>query len=49
MAFFNVNAGDAPLLKKLADQFTLSDNYHQAVMGGTYATTSCWAPATCSF
>jgi phospholipase C len=37
MAFFNVNAGDAPYLKKLADQFTLSDNYHQAVMGGTYA------------
>ncbi len=37
MAFFNVNAGDAPFLKKLADQFTLADNYHQAVMGGTYA------------
>jgi phospholipase C len=37
MAFFNANAGDAPLLKKLADQFTLADNYHQAVMGGTYA------------
>jgi phospholipase C len=37
MAFFNVNAGDAPVLKKLADQFTLADNYHQAVMGGTYA------------
>jgi phospholipase C len=37
MAFFNVNAGDAPFLKQLADQFTLSDNYHQAVMGGTGA------------
>jgi len=37
MAFFNVNAGNAPFLKQLADQFTLSDNYHQAVMGGTGA------------
>ena len=37
MAFLNVNAGDAPLLKQLADEFTLSDNYHQAVMGGTGA------------
>jgi phospholipase C len=35
MAFFNVNAGDAPFLKSLADRFTLADNYHQAVMGGT--------------
>ncbi len=37
MAFANVNNGDAPLLKSLADQFTLADNYHQAVMGGTGA------------
>jgi len=35
MAFFNVNNGDAPLLKQLADEFTLSDNFHQSVMGGT--------------
>ena len=35
MAFFNMNAGDAPFLKSLADRFTLADNYHQAVMGGT--------------
>ena len=35
MAFFNVNSGDAPFLKSLADRFTLADNYHQAVMGGT--------------
>jgi phospholipase C len=35
MAFFNVREGDAPLLKLLADQYTMSDNYHQPVMGGT--------------
>jgi phospholipase C len=35
MAFFNMQLGDAPLFKRLADMYTLSDNYHQAVMGGT--------------
>src|SRR5262249_54586242 len=35
MGFFNVQAGDAPFLKSLADKYTLADNYHQAVMGGT--------------
>src|SRR5262249_350287 len=35
MAFFNMQAGDAPLLKKLADQYTISDNFHQSAMGGT--------------
>jgi phospholipase C len=35
MAFFNVQQGDAPFLKQLADEFTMSDNYHQPVMGGT--------------
>ena len=35
MAFFNVAQGDAPLLKLLADTYTMSDNYHQPVMGGT--------------
>ena len=35
MAFYNVDRGDAPLLKKLADEFTLSDNFHQSVQGGT--------------
>jgi len=35
MAFFNMQAGDAPLLKSLADQYTMSDNYHQPVLGGT--------------
>src|SRR5215813_2877727 len=35
MGFFNVKAGDAPLFKKLADKYTINDNYHQPVMGGT--------------
>jgi phospholipase C len=35
MAFYNVQKGDAPLLKKLADEFSMSDNYHQPAMGGT--------------
>jgi phospholipase C len=35
MAFFNVQNGDAPVFKSLADQYTMSDNYHQPVMGGT--------------
>jgi phospholipase C len=35
--FFNVQAGDAPYLKSLADTYTMSDNYHQPVMGGTGA------------
>jgi phospholipase C len=35
MGFYNVNNGDAPYLKQLADEFALSDNYHQAVMGAT--------------
>src|SRR6266404_4783483 len=35
MAFFNMQRGDAPTTKRLANQFTMSDNYHQPVMGGT--------------
>jgi acid phosphatase len=35
MGFYNVQDGDAPLFKRLADQYTTSDNYHQPVMGGT--------------
>jgi phospholipase C len=37
MGFYNVNDGDAPYLKQLADEFAISDNFHQAVEGGTGA------------
>ncbi|MBV8053129.1 MAG: phosphoesterase [Acidobacteriaceae bacterium] len=37
MGFYNVLKGDAPYLKSLADKYAMSDNYHQAVMGGTGA------------
>jgi phospholipase C len=37
MEFFNVLHGDVPYFKKLADTYTLSDNFHQSVMGGTMA------------
>jgi phospholipase C len=37
MGFFNVQQGDAPYLKYLADTYSMSDNYHQAVSGGTGA------------
>lgn len=37
MAFYNMQKGDVPVLKSLADQYSMSDNYHQAVMGGTGA------------
>jgi len=37
MAFYNVQNGDAPVLKNLADEFSMSDNFHQSFMGGTGA------------
>jgi phospholipase C len=37
MGFYNMQQGDAPYLKQLADAYTMSDNYHQAAMGGTGA------------
>lgn len=37
MGFFNMSAGDAPWFKAMADTFAISDNYHQAIMGGTGA------------
>ena len=37
MGFYNMNQGDAPVFKALAQQYAISDNYHQAVMGGTGA------------
>ena len=35
MGFYNMQRGDAPLFKRLANEYTMSDNYHQPVMGGT--------------
>ena len=37
MGFYNVANGDVPYLTKLARDYTLNDNYHQPVMGGTFA------------
>ncbi len=47
MGFYNMNPftdakgnpqpGDAPFFKSLADRYAMSDNYHQAIMGGTGA------------
>jgi len=47
MGFYNMNPftdasgkaqpGDAPFFKSLADNYAISDNYHQAIMGGTGA------------
>ena len=37
MGFYNMLQGDAPYLKYLADNYAMSDNFHQAVMGGTGA------------
>jgi phospholipase C len=37
MGFFNMSTGDAPIFKSLAEQYAVSDNYHQFIMGGTGA------------
>jgi acid phosphatase len=37
MGFYNMASGDAPVLNFLARHYSMSDNYHQAVMGGTGA------------
>ena len=37
MGFYNVQQGDVPYFKQLADTYSMSDNYHQAVNGGTGA------------
>jgi phospholipase C len=36
MGFYNVEKGDAPVFKRLADEYTMSDNFHQSIMGGTF-------------
>lgn len=35
MGFYNMAAGDYAYFQSLAQQFAISDNYHQPVMGGT--------------
>ncbi len=35
MGFYNMAQGDAPILRNLAQHYAISDNYHQAVQGGT--------------
>ena len=37
MGFYNVQQGDAPYFKELADTYSMSDNFHQSVQGGTGA------------
>jgi phospholipase C len=37
LGFYNVQRGDAPYFKSLADDYAMSDNFHQAVQGGTGA------------
>ena len=37
MAFYNMQNGDVPVLKSLADEYAMSDNFHQSFMGGTAA------------
>jgi phospholipase C len=37
MGFYNTLQEQAPILKQLADRFTLSDNFHQSFHGGTGA------------
>jgi len=37
LGFYNVQQGDVPYFKSLADDFSMSDNFHQSVQGGTGA------------
>ena len=37
MGFYNMQNGDVPLFAELATTYTISDNFHQSVMGGTAA------------
>jgi len=37
LGFYNVQNGDVPYFKKLADDYAMSDNFHQSVDGGTGA------------
>lgn len=35
MGFYNMSLGDYPIFNSLAQTYTINDNYHQMVMGGT--------------
>jgi len=35
LGFLNMAKGDVPVFKRIADRYTINDNYHQPVMGGT--------------
>src|SRR5271168_4032059 len=37
LGFYNVQQGEAPYFKSLADNYAMSDNFHQSVQGGTGA------------
>ncbi len=37
MGFYNIQQGDVPYFKQLADNYSMSDNFHQSVEGGTGA------------
>jgi phospholipase C len=37
MGFYNMSEGDAPVFKFIADHYSISDNFHQGIMGGTGA------------
>jgi phospholipase C len=37
LGFYNVQQGDVPYFKSLADAYAMSDNFHQSVNGGTGA------------
>jgi phospholipase C len=37
LGFYNVQQGDVPYFKSLADKYAMSDNFHQSVDGGTGA------------
>jgi len=37
LGFYNMQNGDAPYFKSLADRYSTSDNFHQSVSGGTGA------------
>jgi hypothetical protein len=46
MSFYNVQQGYVPYFKKLADTYSMSDNFHQSVEAEPGQTTSCSAPET---